>query len=904
MSNNFQPESQSNQYNCQGAPTSNNPFFHLGQALPSYASWGVESSPNLGNGCIGIEGGLDATAAGQRAPSAISNSNQYSGRNNASFCDSYPKFGEHNSIGNQRMYSVGNHVSMPNTQMNGSSNEFLYITQVSSYGSTDRDSQQRNAWSHPQQHNHYQQQLQSRQDYTGHPDNHNSLSDPYRRYRPNFDLEPTHHPINPPLPPRPRPPPTEPQYDSLRATSSFTARQSQNAYAALTSPSLIASNDSTTNAIDAINALSDLQNRWSLPPAGKHKDVLTKVQKRKKKRKRGNKNDGSTSDNPVVFRDAEEWIDVVEDTSAREQNEVSQTSNDRLSGKSEIHFPPLIKPDDNRLAVLCQVSSSEPTTYAAVLRGTLDQKDLVTQAPKNEVIELLDDDDDIEGEIKISDEDQDQKRKGMETKTQKRKKRRKRGNKNAGSTSDNSVGFRDAEEWDTSTKEQDEASQTSNDLSSGKSEIDVPPSNKPDDNCLAVLCQVSSSVPTTYASVIRGVLDQKDRVTQAPKNEVIELLDDDDDVEGEMEISDEDQDREIPKPGGQENKAISSDSKMPINASPTSMDAATQSNQGQDGSDKEKRALKLAELRAKAKLARTKLRIAEQKKAKGDAARELLSSSNSKVNAPLPTPRRCTSPPPKIAALRNIGSLVIKDVSRTGSTDEVRYRLQDYDENDQVQDSTIHSSERNSKSLMRKLQLARLQIEIKKKELVKRELVKKIKSFSASSVNTASKQLPEQSENEGPTKQRASDIQSKERILEEGRKSALIANQLKYDTNVADGEKDSMQNISAGSRAELDKLRRRQKELKQGNDIANLRNMIHRQQGLLKQVGRELTESSTQLQSCVDGIKSKQELLVNSEKKLNEMNHRKRIIEGMVLRATEQLIAARKALSERRLLNV
>ena len=93
----------------------------------------------------------------------------------------------------------------------------------------------------------------------------------------------------------------------------------------------------------------------------------------------------------------------------------------------------------------------------------------------------------------------------------------------------------------------------------------------------------------------------------------------------------------------------------------------------------------------------------------------------------------------------------------------------------------------------------------------------------------------------------------------------------------------------------MEQLRNRQKELKQKNDIANLRNLIHRQRDLLQAQGKELTESSTQLQQCVDGIKTKQELLDDSNKKLIDMNNRKRRLESMVLQATEQVVAARKA---------
>jgi hypothetical protein len=677
------------------------------------------------------------------------------------------------------MYSLGNYSSMPDMQMHGTGNEFLYSTLSSSYSST---AQQMNDWSHPKQQlqEHYQQQPQTQnfhqRDYLGHVYNQNPLSNSYPNYRPNYQLELPHHPLNPPLPPPPRaeypPPPTGPRCDSLGGASTSAAKESPILCAAPTPPAQRGSNDPTTNAIDAINALSDLQNRWSVPVAGKRKDKESKTRKSNKRRKRGNKNVGTTSDNPIVFRDADEWIDVEDDTSTKDHQETCQKGYDLTSGEREIDFPPLTKSEDHCLASLGKLSTAELATYASVLRGALDQDDSVTQSPKNQVIELLNEDG----------------------------------------------------------------------------------------------------------------------------------------VEGEMDISDEEQDKGVkPKSGGQGKKAGTLGSKLLINASPTSMDAAPQSNQEQDEIEKEKRALKLAELRAKAKLARTKLRIAEQKKAKGHAAREQLKS---KIHAS-PSPKKH----PDITALRDVGSLVIKDVSRTGPTDEVRfvssvYRLQDYEIKDQVQDSTCiiaqhvtlssEEKQKRSKSLTQQLQLARLQLEIKKKELEKRALEKKIKSISAGGVNSASKQPPEQFEREGS---------AKERVSEGGGDDVLIANQLRYETNGADGGDHSMQNNSespalvggAESRAKLEWLRHRQKELKQENEVANLRNLIFRQQGLLGQVGRELTESSSQLQSCVDGIKSKQELLDASEKKLNEMNHRKRIIEGMVLRATEQLIAARKVLSERRL---
>ncbi len=669
-------------------------------------------------------------------------------------------------MGNDQMYSLGNTNSMSDTQIHGSGNEFLYSAPASSYSFTHPQQQ------HLQEH-HYQQQLQPtnyhQQHYLRHLYNQNPLSDTYP-YRTNYEFE-LQRQLNPPLHPPPPPcaeyttPSVGPQHESLGGASTSAARESPILSATPTPPAPSGSNDPTTSAIDAINALSDLQNRWSVPVAGKRKDKETKNQKRKKRRKRGNKNVGSTSENPMVFRDEEEWIDG--------QHESCQKGYEPASGEREIDFPPLIKSDDD-----C-----------------------------SETVEM------------------------------------------------------------------------------------------------------STSELTTYVSVLREALDQEDGVIKAPKNQVIELLDDDD-VKGEMEISDEDQDQGVQeKPGGQGKQAGTSGSKMRIEESPTSMVAAPSSNQEQDGSEKEKRALKLAELRAKAKLARTKLRSAERKK-------EQLSSTRNKIHAssPIPLPYTSSSPKkhPDITALRDVGSLVIKDVSRTGPTDEVRfvssvYRLQECGKKDQGQDSTYviaqpvtltsEDKQKKSKSLVQQLQLARLQLEIKKKEIEKRELEKKIKSNSSMKCSA---------------EQRVNETQSKEQNSEVGGKGVLIANQLKYETNGVDGWDDSKQNGSesstlvggAESCSKLEWLRRRQRELKRENEIANLRNVIKRQQGLIRQVGRDLTESSTHLQSITDEIKSKQELLEISEKKLIELNHRKRIIEGMVLRATEQLTAARKALSERRLLSL
>ena len=103
---------------------------------------------------------------------------------------------------------------------------------------------------------------------------------------------------------------------------------------------------------------------------------------------------------------------------------------------------------------------------------------------------------------------------------------------------------------------------------------------------------------------------------------------------------------------------------------------------------------------------------------------------------------------------------------------------------------------------------------------------------------------------------------------------------------------------SEEKKEKLEQLRRRQKELKQKNEVSNLKNLINRQRQLLRTQGQELTDSSAQLEGVVRDIKSKQTLLDESNRRLDELNHRKKIMEGMMLRATEKLMTARKALGQ------
>ena len=478
----------------------------------------------------------------------------------------------------------------------------------------------------------------------------------------------------------------------------------------------------------------------------------------------------------------------------------------------------------------------------------------------------------------------------------KRQRRRNKKKKKVGTSIDNPIIIRDDDdnEWidvdhSTSSEKKQQPQQEVN-----FTVCNFPPleSNAKSEEATAVessMKDMSTSQLKSYASVLGRALAIDDNGNankeQAPtnkENEVIELLDDTDtEKDDEMDISDDDD----------------SQQQQEDHTNPT---------QKQEINNQEQLSLKLAELKAKAKLARAKLRIAEQKKAKGtresldpSARSDNTTSGNTKTPPPLsPHTSSSTSPlPPMLAnitALRNIvGSLVIENVALTGPSHEVRFvnsvysHIRDDDDDDtNNQGSTTSNETQKKKSLNHKLQLMKLQLEIKKKELEKKELEKRRRAMLASddsNENTIElKPPPEQDESE-------TGYQSPSNEEEKGENTPT-----KQDTS----DETLIDTIS--DEQKLEQLRNRQKELKQKNDIANLRNLIHRQRDLLQAQGKELTESSTQLQQCVDGIKTKQELLEVSNKKLIDMNNRKRRLESMVLQATEQVVAARKALSERR----
>ncbi|KAL7444062.1 hypothetical protein ACHAXM_009277 [Skeletonema potamos] len=387
--------------------------------------------------------------------------------------------------------------------------------------------------------------------------------------------------------------------------------------------------------------------------------------------------------------------------------------------------------------------------------------------------------------------------------------------------------------------------------------------------------------------------------------------------DSEMDISD-DEERSVDTPGP-DNIVNSTHPEIVSEERASDQSAVAKDKASEDDvrREKEKRALKLAELKAKAKLANAKLRMAIQRKALGSTAKDAEASFAVIANGRNTPPSAAATQQRKrhrhvstsnssglhdISALRNIATLIIPDVSLTGSNEMVRFIDSVYDLSSEDDDFTEEEEEEECKSLSehpleaevalpnddsqkkphqslkQQLQLAKLRLEIKRKEQL---LLEKKRKMPVIAPATDSR-LP--SNNVPRTK---------------------VVTNISEDCN--DGSEGKSKSIDDGSdlmissddkRLKLEQLRRRQKELKHKNEVSNLKNLINRQRQLLRTQGQELTENSAQLERVVSDITSKQNLLDVSKKRLEEMNHRKKIMEGMMLRATEKLMTARKALGQ------
>ena len=571
-------------------------------------------------------------------------------------------------------------------------------------------------------------------------------------------------PVAPPFPP---PPPPPEEYSSHSTSQLPTSAQPK------LPTSSRDSNDEINKAVDAINALSNLEKRWSVAPASIRKrqqqPTGAKTAKRRKRRRKYKKTDeagnnvGGSSEDIVTIRDTEEWIDVIDSLPTKISLQTTSPTNEGESG-----FPLLMEDSDPRLVSLAH-----------------DFPPLVSTSQDNDVARM---------------------------------------------------------------------------------------------DPLA-----------SYASVLKRSLESGGG-NQASRDQVVRFLEDNND---EMDISDDEHEMQS---GQYTGTCEGAEAYMSTDTLPTLQ-------QEQDMRAKEKRALRIAELKAKAKLARAKLRMAEEKKARGQRVRELLESTEVEDSSLLSS----LSLPPRLLSNTAVPGVQVanKTIVQACPIDEIRNVNSLLQETAQVNDTSkpqviTLSNEENgtkAKSLKQKLHLARLKVEIKKKELEKREFEMKKQSHSTRGFDTEATHPSEiPSKDEGVPQEHATHIGNLVNQSFMGKPSHKSAEDNLTHNNCETTKLRNKKTLGE----KLEHLRRRQKELKQQNDSANLRHLIHRQKGLLQAQRQELAEISSQLQACADSLKSKQELLEQSDSRVEEMKHRKRIIEGIGHRATKQLMAARKTLSERR----
>jgi hypothetical protein len=382
-----------------------------------------------------------------------------------------------------------------------------------------------------------------------------------------------------------------------------------------------------------------------------------------------------------------------------------------------------------------------------------------------------------------------------------------------------------------------------------------------------------------------------------------------------MDISDEEDGREA---SAKDESSHTSNTDSNDNSNETTTPTTT----SRPDDEKEKYRLRLEELRAKAKLANAKLRLAKKKRALG--------SGDDNASA-LPTPQNQSaevinddakqgnldvrmagvlsdSSVLDLTAVRRLNGLVVKVNFLSEPKDKVRFVdtvYQDSSDSDDESDAEVNEdppipveeakpapfdselSRKTSESLKQKLHLAKLRLELKKKKLA----LEKKKSATAVAEPSS----------EPPT---ASDVA--EETIEESVEAMISSNNHEDQSLTAMDSKEAPtpdeESPTEPKAIQIQELKRRQKELKQSNEVSHLKNLLQRQRELLRIKGLELTDSSSQLQCCLRDIQSKQEELAASEKRLEEMNHRKRIMEGMIVRATDKLMSARRNLRERQTL--
>lgn len=432
------------------------------------------------------------------------------------------------------------------------------------------------------------------------------------------------------------------------------------------------------------------------------------------------------------------------------------------------------------------------------------------------------------------------------------------------------------------------------------------------------LDEMSQAQLSSYAAVLsRAIHGNKVNVSDENQDHIKTLqLMKSDSTGDEMEIFDEEGGNNITKqPAARMSDKVKDTSSNTSNSDSNQSDNLDTSEEEKTRlrSEKEKVRLRLEELNAR-------LRLAKKKRALGnDQANDASQSPHNKVVSSSDSVNdvkhqgvsamRMLRPLsdtilPDLTAVRMLSHLLINVGLITEPRDKVRFVdsiYQDSSSDDESHEDSdvcedLHSlkeskpppeepksGKKASESLKQKIHLAKLRLELKKKELAMKK--------QQSEANVAAPLM----ERDNSTQQYLDGNDQAEVTISE------VQSHAKEDDEVeSSADLDSRSNnIEEGKIAQIEELRRRQKELKQSNEVSNLRNLVQRQREILRVKGKELRDSSTQLHSCVSEMKLKQEKLAASEKSLEEMNHRKRILEGMILRATDKLMTARRNLTER-----
>ncbi|KAL7470759.1 hypothetical protein ACHAXS_011021 [Conticribra weissflogii] len=417
---------------------------------------------------------------------------------------------------------------------------------------------------------------------------------------------------------------------------------------------------------------------------------------------------------------------------------------------------------------------------------------------------------------------------------------------------------------------------------------------------------------------------------------------------------------------------------------------------------KERRILKLAELKAKAKLAQAKLRMARRRKPRielsFDPREGEIKVDDNESEATKPNDSSSSendfennhshSKLSPITAVTEVKSLVIDDVWQTGPNEKVRYVDSVYElgfdekhpsinltSDNGITDTSSESlghtkpdktmfdigateNHKKSEALKQQLHLAKLRLELRKKQqllVAKKKMAPQLSSGEAKTDTPSStsdlapltspagvnSEFRDESNASGAkmsgllSKQNVNALEHRRSMLHKlrERRKELIAKkanseaqekqECQYtlhdnsfpadpgDCNVESEKKidegyspssnredrDSAHTIEIEQENSDDHIHQN-KELKRKNDLTTLRSLILRQRDSLREQGKELADNSAQLQACSDEITSKQKMLDTSEAKLQDMQHRKRILEGMIYRATEKLMESRQALNE------